>query len=93
LLSPFVGADKALRVSKKDYPVPGGKVGAEVTEYGVQRDGKKTKHVIRMSEQVPFTFVESTYEHPAERLRIVLFGTLDEDELAPLQSSFPGGAD
>jgi zinc ribbon protein len=91
LRSPFAGANKALRVTKKDYPISGGNVGCEVTEYSVQRGGNKDRHVIRMSDQVPFAFVESTYENAGERLRVYLFGTLDEDEMAPLQRSFPAG--
>jgi hypothetical protein len=90
LRSPFVGADKAMRVFKRDFAIRGGNVGCEVAEYSVARGGKKDRHVIWMSEQVPFTFVQSTYQTAGETLRLVLFGTLDEDELAPLQRAFPG---
>jgi hypothetical protein len=91
LLSPFVGGDKPERVSRKNHPIPIPKttVGADVVEYRTKRDGKLYKHVIKTSEQVPYAFVESTWEGLSERLQLYLFGTLDEDDMAPLERMFP----
>jgi hypothetical protein len=91
LRSPFAGATKALRVSRKDFVIRGGTVGCDVTEYSILRGGAADRHVLWMSDQVPFAFVQSTYQAAGEKLRLILFGTLDSDQLAPLQRAFPGG--
>ena len=90
LRSPFAGASKALRVGRKDFSIRGGTVGCDVTEYSIPRGGASDRHVIWMSDQVPFAFVQSTYQTAGEKLRLFLFGTLDADQLAPLQREFAG---
>jgi hypothetical protein len=92
LLSPFVGGAKPKRIYKAPYSIPQGQVMAEVAEYVTRRDGRSVLHTIRTSEFVPYAFLESTYEGTGERLRVYLFGTLDDDDLGPLQGAFPDTA-
>jgi hypothetical protein len=89
LLSPFVGGGQPRRTRRQNHPIHGGTVGCEVAEYPTRRGGRDVVHLVKTSEQVPYAFVESTYEGLDERLHVFLFGTLDEDELAPLQAAFP----